>query len=412
MSEINSSNFKKEHGDLAPDLVGLTELTSPYFFVPPSGDTASRPSDCEPGTLRFNTDIGNLEVFRGKTIGWEQIQRREGQYLGGHSGGSAGQADSSNSVFGSGTRAVFSGGYLTVPTHNGLCFNNCDVITIPTTGNSHDFGDLTSSLEGGGNLGDSTRAVYGGGTGPTTPGGSDTNQIQFVTFASGGAYTDSGGNLSDSVQCSGLSDKTRGIFTGFINPYADTIEYVVIQALGNAVDFGNLTATRGYVGSCASSTRGIIFGGLNNPSNPSINTIDFITISTTGNGVDFGDITGAGSGGRYEMAAFSNATRAITAGGYGPNYTTQIEFVTITTLGNTTDFGDLLAESVGNGKGGAASKTRGIIAGGYGPASPQATNTIQFIEIATTGNALDFGDFESFTRRIPQSGCSNGHGGL
>ena len=38
MSEINSSNFKKEHGDLAPDLVGVTELTSPYFFVPPSGD--------------------------------------------------------------------------------------------------------------------------------------------------------------------------------------------------------------------------------------------------------------------------------------------------------------------------------------------------------------------------------------
>ena len=57
MSEINASNFKKEHGDLAPDLVGVTELTSPYFFVPPSGDTASRPADCEPGTLRYNTDI-------------------------------------------------------------------------------------------------------------------------------------------------------------------------------------------------------------------------------------------------------------------------------------------------------------------------------------------------------------------
>ena len=43
---------------LAPDLVGVTELTSPYFFVPPSGTTAERPEDCEdPGTLlRFNTD--------------------------------------------------------------------------------------------------------------------------------------------------------------------------------------------------------------------------------------------------------------------------------------------------------------------------------------------------------------------
>ena len=74
---LNSSNFKKEHGDLAPDLVGVTELTSPYFFVPPSGTTAERPEECEPGTLRFNTDIGSLEVFRGDGIGWEIIQRRE-----------------------------------------------------------------------------------------------------------------------------------------------------------------------------------------------------------------------------------------------------------------------------------------------------------------------------------------------
>ena len=86
MSEINSSNFKKEHGDLAPDLVGVTELTSPYFFVPPSGSTLERPENCEPGTLRFNTDIGSLEVFRGKTIGWESIKRRDSQYLGGGTG--------------------------------------------------------------------------------------------------------------------------------------------------------------------------------------------------------------------------------------------------------------------------------------------------------------------------------------
>ena len=39
MSEFQSSNFKKENGG-SPNLVGKTELTSPYFFVPPSGDTA------------------------------------------------------------------------------------------------------------------------------------------------------------------------------------------------------------------------------------------------------------------------------------------------------------------------------------------------------------------------------------
>ena len=98
MSEFQSSNFKKENGG-TPDLLGKTELTSPYFFVPPSGDTASRPQSCAAGTLRFNTDIGTLEVYRGDTIGWESnteklivnIRRR-------------------NILHGTGTRGLFSGG--------------------------------------------------------------------------------------------------------------------------------------------------------------------------------------------------------------------------------------------------------------------------------------------------------------
>ena len=61
MSELNASNLRKEQGNEGPDLVGLTELTSPYYMVPPSGTTAERPQNPEPGTLRFNTDIGSLE---------------------------------------------------------------------------------------------------------------------------------------------------------------------------------------------------------------------------------------------------------------------------------------------------------------------------------------------------------------
>ena len=45
MSEINASNFNKENEDLAPDLVGVSELTSPYFFVPPKELQHKRPSD-------------------------------------------------------------------------------------------------------------------------------------------------------------------------------------------------------------------------------------------------------------------------------------------------------------------------------------------------------------------------------
>ena len=130
MSEFQASNFKKENGG-TPDLLGKTELTSPYFFVPPSGDTASRPSSCAPGTLRFNTDSGTLEVYRGDTIGWEQIQRRDGQYLGGGTGSNTG----------TGTRGLMMGGSDSgSPTRDEIEF-----LTISTLGNTQDFGDLTVS---------------------------------------------------------------------------------------------------------------------------------------------------------------------------------------------------------------------------------------------------------------------------
>ena len=54
MSEFQASNFKKENGG-TPDLLGKTELTSPYFFVPPSGTT-----DIEKVTL---ATLGNASDF-------------------------------------------------------------------------------------------------------------------------------------------------------------------------------------------------------------------------------------------------------------------------------------------------------------------------------------------------------------
>ena len=88
MSEFNASNFKKEEGGQGPDIIGTTEFTSPYFMVPPSGTTAERPSGCAPGTLRFNTDIGSLEYFKGDTLGWESIVKTTPN-LGGGTGSNA-----------------------------------------------------------------------------------------------------------------------------------------------------------------------------------------------------------------------------------------------------------------------------------------------------------------------------------
>ena len=47
---------------------------------------------------------------------------------------------------------------------------------------------------------------------------------------------------------------------------------------------------------------------------------------------------------------------------------------------------------------------------GLGFVSPARVNTIDFVKIASTGNAADFGDLTS--ARQQSFACSNGHGGL
>ena len=149
MSEFQASNFKKENGG-TPDLLGKTELTSPYFFVPPSGDTASRPQSCAAGTLRFNTDIGTLEIYKGDSIGWEQIQRRESQYLGGGTGSNTG----------TGTRGLMFNPSIVGDGETNLI----EFITISTMGAQQDFGDLTVSARQRGGLGNTTRCLACAGT--------------------------------------------------------------------------------------------------------------------------------------------------------------------------------------------------------------------------------------------------------
>ena len=87
--------------------------------------------------------------------------------------------------------------------------------------------------------------------------------------------------------------------------------------------------------------RGVFGGGYIPPSPIQKNTIDYITISTPGNATDFGDLTVA----RYDLAATSDGSRGVFGGGVdpgpGPAYYNTIDYITISTPGNATDFGDL-----------------------------------------------------------------------
>ena len=100
----------------------------------------------------------------------------------------------------------------------------------------------------------------------------------------------------------------------------------------------------------------------------------------------------------------SNSTRGLVAGG-NPS-TNTITYVTISTLGNSVDFGDNTAATHGMNTM-ATSPTRACMFGAANPA-----RTLSYVEIATTGNALDFGSFGIDATTAYSSGCSNGHGGL
>ena len=103
--------------------------------------------------------------------------------------------------------------------------------------------------------------------------------------------------------------------------------------------------------------------------------------------------------------------RAVFAGGSQQPMATQwhnvIDKVEIATTGNAVDFGDLINNNANGGCASYSSLTRGCFAG---IRTPTVTNTIEYVTMSTLGNALNFGDL---TQPVNNGGgCSNGHGGL
>ena len=69
------------------------------------------------------------------------------------------------------------------------------------------------------------------------------------------------------------------------------------------------------------------------------NTIDFITIPTQGNATDFGDMTVAARG-LMEGSATTSTRGLFVSGKHDSGYYNVINFVTFSTAGDATDFGD------------------------------------------------------------------------
>ena len=92
--------------------------------------------------------------------------------------------------------------------------------------------------------------------------------------------------------------------------------------------------------------------------------------------------------------AQTGGTRGLFAGGRSsaPAFTNLIEYININTTANAVDFGDLTREY---GQGAAcASRARGVFFAGQQP-SPTYGPQIDYVTISSTGNEKDFGNLSS-----------------
>ncbi len=215
--------------------------------------------------------------------------------------------------------------------------------------------------------------------------GDSSKTIEFINIQSMGNSQDFGDSTTDFKQRASVSSSTRtATGGGFSSPaFTDIIDFITIATTSNATDFGDLTYCKKKYWEAAGNQYKRNICGWRKPRQHSTNAIEFITIATAGNAPDFGDLTAAKSG----VGSLASPTRACFGGGQD----NTIEFVTIATTGNAQDFGDLISGQTEK-PAGTSSSTRGLFICGESQPSGTRINTIEFITIASTGNATDFGD--------------------
>ena len=222
------------------------------------------------------------------------------------------------------------------------------------------------------------RGLFGSGSDP-----SKTNSIDYVNINSMGNAQDFGDLTEARDKIAAAGSSTRGLFAGG-DPSSNTIAYVTLATTGNAVNFGDLPYDGWGTGAASNDIRWLNFGDY------STNRISYVTMSTLGDAQDFGDLLTTGP---YHKGCGSSVRAII----YPPSGGSDIQFLTFASLGNAISFGDKL-DSVQSGFGAASDSTRAVRFGGRDNPGGNTINTMAYVTIATTGNAQDFGDLTSTSK--------------
>jgi hypothetical protein len=198
-----------------------------------------------------------------------------------------------------------------------------------------------------------------------------------------------------------LSNAIRGILIGGYNELVDISFFTLAFNSETSADFGDLSASIGtmHMTGIDHATRGVFSGARisRDSATTTTNIMEYITIGSAGNATDFGDLVSA----KGTFAGAESETRGIFAGGMldsDGSVTNEMDYITIGTTGNATDFGNL---SIARGAAeGVSSTTRSVFCGGSTASVGSLTsstagtevNVMDYVTTGTTGNATDFGD--------------------
>jgi hypothetical protein len=159
----------------------------------------------------------------------------------------------------------------------------------------------------------------------------------------------------------------------------------------NTLEFYNGIEWRQFTVTGASG-RGVFGGG----ERPYKTTLEYINITSQGNSSYFGDLTSA----RFAVGRGSSSTRGLFAGGQRESpagNTTNIDYITIASGGNGIFFGDLTV--AGRCYSGCSSSTRALFGG------VNSSSVVNYVEISTLGNAITFGNLLDGSQK--GSACSS-----
>jgi len=307
------------------------------------------------------------------------------------------------------TRACYVGGYA-VPTFSpGWNINRIQYVNIATLGNMADFGDLTQGRANQGSGADTTRGIFSGGYN-----GGYVNNTDFITVASTGNATDFG-DANQNGYAPLVANSPTKLFCAGGQPGATGIGIFTFSTLGNQVKWGDLPVKGAQGAGSASHTRGIFqMGEASSPIGSASNRLESISMTATGNSTDFGDLTvgrqdtygvAAQGHGALELGFFPRESVTYMPGSgrtlvFGGNRSggdsLNIDMFQVATLGNASDFGDLT--KINDNNAACSSLTRGICDIGSVPSDSLNTH-IQYLEFQSQGNSSDFGDATVSTNR-------------